>query len=412
MAIRFYAERPPAQLCFPGYKTNPLNGLNLAKNQMLVLDGEMCDVAARTTRGRINCDFREDELRSPFQRDAQRIGSSGLFFRLKDKTQVFPLPMDPTMRNRFTHSIDLANLAESAAIILRLNPFLARAGGLAHDVGHSPFGHAGEAVLDELRRRDLGLYHKHNLIGAYFLMEYYKNPINGERLGATHETIDAVACHLGETKEQEIIPYGALPGEREHPKSLNLAELLKGNVRRLEDYRIFFPSTLEGCLVRMFDRVTSVARDPEDAVQKGMMEWKQIPEIAKKVFSDEDGNVHASSIIKRLMRSIIENSWDPTHHTIYSIKIGDKESAAMNALYDFNMGRIYRHPRMIKEFLHFVPYIIHNLYLDYTLNTHDPQDLPMDQQVAIYRIAYMTDKEAMDEMKRIKENEFEIKPLV
>lgn len=407
MAVRLYRN---TQLTLPGFKPAPFHGLKTAREKLKALDGELCDVATRSTRGRLHNAFKEDVLRTPFERDAQRTAASILFQRLKDKTQAFPLPVDPSIRNRFTHTIEVARLARSMATILRLNPDLSEAGGLVHDLGHSPFGHAGEAVLNRIRQRELGLFHKHNIQGLILVDDLFRNEDTGEALDPTFETRDAGICHLGETSEKEIIPWGAFEGEA--PKEISLAQLKKGDVEVLEEHREFFPSTLEGCVVRFADRFSSVARDPEDAVRHGIITWKSIPGICQKTFKAKNGEVSASSIIKALVKSLILNSWDPTHHTIYSIRLGDQESNALNALYDFNMKNIYRHPRVIKEFLFFVPYIIETLYLNYTTDPDNPHKAIMAPQKAINHISYMTDNEAMDEMDRIKNTKFELKPIV
>ncbi len=404
MPVHRYCARPPIQLTLPGFKPNPMVGLKLTRDKLNILDGEMCDVATRHTRGRLHNILEEDYLRTPFERDVQRIRASELFFRTKDKTQVFPLPIDPAIRNRFTHSIEVAGLSESICQILRLNPDLAKAQGLTHDVGHSPFGHAGERILDAIRQKELKLYHKHNIFGLILIDDLYRSKDTGQPLDLTFETRDGMLCHLGETTEREIIPYGALPNEP--PKDPSLKELKRGNVRILEEHRVFFPATLEGGVTRFADRIAAVARDVEDAVRHEIIKWKDLPDLCQKVFADGHEHVHSSSIIKALVESLIYNSWNPTHHTIYSLKFGDREADALNKLYDFNSERIYHHPDVRDKFLYFVPYIMHNLYLDYTL------DRGMSVQEAINAIAYLTDREAIAGIERIKKSKFELKPIV
>lgn len=411
MTVHLYRQMP-VQLEIPGFGMNAarMSGLNLGPEKQRYLDGELCDVAVRETRGRLHGKLQEDELRTPFERDTQRISTSEIFQRTIGKTQVFPLPMDPTVRNRMTHAMEVARISRSIAIFLRLNPDLAEAIGYAHDVGHSPFGHAGEAVLDRIRQRMLGLYHKHNIQGLITIDDLYRNRDSGEPIDATFETRDGIVCHLGETSESEIIPWGAYKGEE--PKSLDLAVLKRGDIKVLEEHRISFPSTLEGCVVRLSDRISSVARDPEDAVKHGIISWSDLPELCQKVFRNHDGQLNASSIIKTLVRSVILNSWDPTHHTIYSIRVGDRESRALNELYAFNFDKIYRHPTVTANFLYFVPYIVEILYLDYTISDDNPLHRKMSPQEAIDHISYMTDREAITEMERVKKTKFKLDPIV
>lgn len=408
--VKAYNPRPPQQLSLPGIpapRGHYPRGLALARERAMFLDDTMCDVATRRTRGRLHGSVEEDELRTAFERDWQRAASSELFLRERNKTQVFPLAIDPAVRNRLSHSFEVANLSECLAAYLRLNPDLARAIGLAHDVGHSPFGHAGEKVLDAIRQRELGLFHKHNIFSLTLIDEIFRKADTGEYLDLTFETRDGIICHLGETSEQEIIPWGALPAEP--PKDLSLAGLKKGDVERLEDHRVFYPSTLEGAVVRFADRISSVARDPEDAVKHNIIQWQDLPDLSRKVFAGKDGQVNASTIIKTLVQSLVENSWNETHQTIYSIKLGDIESQALNELYAFNFDRIYRHARVTDEFLSFAPFVVHTLFLNLTL---EQQGETLSAQEAINRIAYMTDREAMSEIEKIKRSKFELRPIV
>ena len=426
--LSFYGTRPHEQLSFKGFerqpavheqldlpglmKSRPLRGLLLTEEKEELLKNQVCSAATITTRGRLHGVVTEDVLRTPFERDIQRIRSSELLERLSHKTQCFPLPIDPNVRNRYTHSNENGGLSHDIARIVRLNPYLAQAGGLVHDVGHSPFGHAGEDTLDAIRRENFGLFHKHNIFGLILVDDIYRKRKTGkpddpgEPLDLTFETRDALVCHLGEIQENKLTPYGAL--DCEPPKELDLASLKRGDVEKLELDRRFYPSTYEGCFVRFADRIISVSRDPEDAVKHGIISWDDIPQICKDVFKRPDGKVDASSIIKTLVWSLIANSWDETHMTVKVIRFGDREFEAMKALYDFNYERIYRHPRVIKEFLYFVEPIIRNLYLDYTLD----REHPILPQEAIDKIAYMTDREAMAEMNRIKSSKLEIRPII
>src|SRR5436309_14514808 len=169
----------------------------------------------------------EDEcrLRPPFQRDRDRILHSKAFRRLKGKTQVFIDPAGDHYRTRMTHTLETTGIARVVARALRLNEDLAEAIGLGHDMGHPPFGHAGEGALDELLR-DRGGF-RHNEQSAHI----------AEGLNLTREVIDGILTHTG-------------PRE---------------------------PQTLEGKVVRVVDRVAYINHDIDDAIRHGILEEGDLP---------------------------------------------------------------------------------------------------------------------------------------
>src|SRR6516164_8975139 len=148
-------------------------------------------VRSYETRGRVEP---EDEcsLRTPFQRDRDRILHSKPFRRLKGKTQVFIDPAGDHYRTRMTHTLETTSIARVVARALRLNEDLAEAIGLGHDMGHPPFGHAGEAALDELLRDQGGF--RHNEQSARI----------AEQLNLTREVIDGILTHTGQHTPQTL----------------------------------------------------------------------------------------------------------------------------------------------------------------------------------------------------------------
>src|SRR5437899_5578529 len=182
-------------------------------------DGWLSPLAVRSyeTRGRLR-DEDECGIRTPFQRDRDRVLHSKPFRRLKGKTQVFIDPAGDHYRTRMTHTLETTGIARVVARALRLNEDLAEAIGLGHDTGHPPFGHAGEAALDELV--DGGF--RHNEQSARI----------ATRLNLTHEVVDGILTHTG-------------PRE---------------------------PQTLEGKIVRVVDRVAYINHDIDDAIRYGLLE--------------------------------------------------------------------------------------------------------------------------------------------
>jgi len=189
-------------------------------------DGWLSPLAVRSyeTRGRER-DEEPCSVRTPFQRDRDRIVHSKPFRRLKGKTQVFIDPQGDHYRTRMTHTLETTAISRVVARELRLNEDLTEAIGLGHDTGHPPFGHAGEAALDELLR-DRGGF-RHNEQSARI----------AEELNLTREVSDGILTHTG-------------PQE---------------------------PTTLEGKIVRVVDRVAYINHDIDDAIRYGILEDADLP---------------------------------------------------------------------------------------------------------------------------------------
>ena len=183
-------------------------------------------VRSYETRGRLEPED-ESDVRTPFQRDRDRIVHSKPFRRLKGKTQVFIDPAGDHYRTRMTHTLETTGIARVVARALRLNEDLVEAIGLGHDTGHTPFGHAGEEALDEALRERFGGRFRHNEQSLRI----------AERLNLTYEVRDGILTHTG---EQE-------------------------------------PETLEGKIVRIVDRVAYINHDIDDAIRYGLLEQGDLP---------------------------------------------------------------------------------------------------------------------------------------
>src|SRR5919197_1208021 len=190
-------------------------------------------VRSYETRGRLQPEA-ECRLRTPFQRDRDRIVHSKAFRRLKHKTQVFIDPSGDHYRTRLTHTLETTGISRGVARALRLNEDLTEAIGLGHDLGHPAFGHAGEEALDEALRERFGLGSKHN---EHSLRVVDHLERDGRGLNLTAEVRDGILNHTG-------------PNE---------------------------PDTLEGKIVRLVDRVAYINHDIDDAVRAGVLEAAEIP---------------------------------------------------------------------------------------------------------------------------------------
>ena len=175
-----------------------------------------------------------DPLRTAFQRDRDRILHTTSFRRLKHKTQVFVAPAGDHYRTRLTHTLEVSALSRTVARALDLNEDLVEAIAMGHDLGHAPFGHAGEAALDELLRERHGRRFEHN-VQSLRVVDVLER--EGRGLNLTREVRDGILHHTG-------------PGR---------------------------PATLEGQIVRLMDRVAYVNHDIEDALRAGVLAPRTCP---------------------------------------------------------------------------------------------------------------------------------------
>jgi dGTPase len=245
-------------------------------------------VRSYETRGRA----REEEpcpLRTPFQRDRDRILHSKPFRRLKGKTQVFIDPAGDHYRTRMTHTLETTAIARGVARALRLNEDLVEAIGLGHDTGHPPFGHAGEEALDASLRTRFGRRFRHNEQSLRI----------AEGLNLTEEVRDGILTHTG-------------PRE---------------------------PATLEGKIVRIVDRVAYINHDIDDALRFGILERGDLPREELELLGET-----GSERIDRLVHDLVEES-ARAGDIVQSDEVGE----AMLSLRSFMFERVYLAPHSRAE---------------------------------------------------------------
>jgi dGTPase len=307
-------------------------------------DAWLSPLAVRSyeTRGR---GVEDDEcgLRTPFQRDRDRIVHSKSFRRLKHKTQVFIDPKGDHYRTRLTHTLETAGISRTVARALRLNEDLTEAIAVGHDLGHPPFGHTGEEVLDEVLFQRFGRRFRHNEQSLRVVDVLERD---GRGLNLTSEVLDGILHHTG-------------GGD---------------------------PATLEGKIVRLVDRVAYINHDIDDALRAGLISPGDLPREEIE-FLGERGSVR----IDRLVHDIVETSADAG-----DIVQSDEIGRAMLNLRAFMFERVYLGPAAQQQrdtatatvrriFAHLVEH---------------PEDLPegrpgeLSEQVTDY-IAGMTDRFAL-----------------
>jgi dGTPase len=240
-------------------------------------------VRSYETNGRLR-DEDDCRLRTPFQRDRDRILHSKPFRRLKGKTQVFIDPAGDHYRTRMTHTLETTAIARGVARALRLNEDLVEAIGLGHDMGHPPFGHAGEEALDQAVREHFGRRFRHNEHSLQI----------AESLNLTAEVRDGILTHTGERE----------------------------------------PATLEGKIVRIVDRVAYINHDIDDAVLFGILDPADLPQDEVALLGKR-----GSRRIDALVHDLVENS-ESAGDIVQSEEVGN----AMLALRAFMFEHVYLGP--------------------------------------------------------------------
>lgn len=240
---------------------------------------------SKNTRGRTR--FAEPcELRTEFQRDRDKIIHCNSFRRLKHKTQVFLSPQGDHYRTRLTHTLEVSQIARTISRSLRLNEDLTEAIALGHDLGHTPFGHAGEYVLNEIREGGF----RHN-IQSVRVVDHIENYANG--LNLTYEVKNGIACH-----------------------SDNIVDAC----------------TLEGRIVRISDKVAYINHDIEDAIRAGVLRESDLPYDSICILGRTK-----SERISTIIKSVVENSTD-------DIRMADEVQKAHNVLKRFMFDNVYTNP--------------------------------------------------------------------
>lgn len=284
-------------------------------------------------------------VRTDFQRDRDRIIHSKAFRRLKDKTQVFIAPARDHYRTRLTHTLEVAQIARTIAKALRLNEDLTEAIALGHDLGHTPFGHAGEDVLNEIHPGGFG--HNEQSLRIVDLLE------GGRGLNLTLEVRDGIVNHPGSSQ----------------------------------------PATLEGQVIKIADRIAYVNHDIDDAIRGGVITSADLPRSCTQVL----GTSH-SERISTMVRDIIENSWDKPQ-----VSLSPPVLEAMLEMRQFLFERVYigskakREEEKAKNMLR----QLYQYYLAHPkeLEADNPRGEALDRLVCDY-VAGMTDRFAIAQYER------------
>ena len=314
-----------------------------------------------------------DALRTAYQRDRDRVIHSKAFRRLKHKTQVFIAPKGDHYRTRLTHTMEVTQVARTIARALRLNEDLTEATALAHDLGHTPFGHAGEDAMAEI----LGHF-RHNEQSVR-VVEYLER--NGRGLNLAEQVKDGILRHSKVRADVSAKGWGVA-------------------------------STLEGQIVKLADSVAYLAHDIDDAIRAGVLTLDQIPREFRQAFGDTTGER-----IEALVSDIVDFNWRiaTDDGTTWQDAVGDGKAIGLspgtlelkNGLRDFMFKHVYTESAA-KEDVPKTKFVIHALFEHFCKHPHElpqeyqdnPRDEPQERRVADW-IAGMTDRYAVKTFEQI-----------
>ena len=261
-----------------------------------------------------------EDIRPPYFHDIDRIIYSLAYTRYINKTQVFSNTLNDNITRRSTHVQLVSKIARTIGRALRLNEDLIEAASLGHDIGHTPFGHAGEAILNRISLRVGEGYFNHN-IQSVRKLEFLEN--QGSGLNLTIQVIDAIMCHNGElelscykpilkTKEKVFQEYYATYEDKDANTSL-------------------IPMTLEGCVVRISDIISYLGRDIEDAIRLNLLKRSELPKDIMQITGFTN-----KKIVNYFINDIIKNSINKDY-----IAMSPEAFKCLSSLKKFNYEHIY-----------------------------------------------------------------------
>lgn len=268
----------------------------------------------------IRLSFIDDDFRTPFFRDIDKIIYSLSYIRYIDKTQVFSNNLNDMISKRMTHVQMVSKIARTIGRALNLNEDLIEAASLGHDLGHVPYGHAGEKILNEISLKYNEGFFNHNVQSVRTLMNI-ENQGYGNNI--TVQVLDSILCHNG-----ELLQGTYYPEKKTVEKFLMQYEESYKNEKILKEIH---PMTLEGCVVRVSDVIAYIGKDIEDAVRLGKISLSDIPIEISKVLG-----ITNSDIVNTIVIDIINNSLDKNY-----ICMSNTIFESLNRLISFNYENIY-----------------------------------------------------------------------
>ncbi|MCI5967606.1 MAG: HD domain-containing protein [Tenericutes bacterium] len=342
----------------------------------------------------------DNDIRPNFYHDIDRIIHSLSYTRYLDKTQVFSFKQNDHISKRIVHVQLVSKIARTIGRALNLNEDLIEAIALGHDIGHTPIGHTGEAILNDISLRETGTLFNHNIqsVRNYLVLEK-----KGFGSNLAIQTLDGIMCHNGEMLSNIYEPNPKTKEEflEEYEKCYTDKVILK-KIR---------PMTLEGCVVRISDIIGYIGRDIEDAINLGVLTREDVPTHIREVLGTTN-----KEIVNTIIIDIVTNSYNKPY-----IKLSNSVYKAIFDLKKFNYEHIYSKANT-KEELEFYRNGMNNLFNKYLdditnknydsdiykifLNTMDASyiDNTDSKRMVIDYIAGMTDDYFVKKIKEISVN--------
>ena len=313
--------------------------LNTVKDNLLERDNSLSEYATKNSEA-IRVREKKEDIRPAFFHDTDSIIYSNSYARYMDKTQVYSFKNHDHISKRMLHVQLVSKIARTIGRCLNLNEDLIEAMGLGHDIGHTPIGHVGEKILNDISLKELNIPFMHNLQSVRELLVLENQ---GKGLNLTIQTLDGIMCHNGEKLEKVYKPRKKTKEEffKDYEESCKSAKYASSIV----------PMTLEGCVVRVSDVIAYIGRDIEDAITLGKLKREDIPESIVKVLGNKN-----SEIINNIVLDIIKNSYGKNE-----ITFSDRVYEAVNELLKFNYAHVYKYANSEDE-LEYYKTSINKLY--------------------------------------------------
>lgn len=339
--------------------------LEKAKINMVSKEKELSPYACKSEQG---VWLKEDieDIRPIFYRDIDRIIHSSGYARYIDKTQVYSFIQNDHITRRVLHVQLVSKIARTIGRSLKLNEDLIEAIALGHDIGHTPFGHKGESLLNSICEKEKIGYFCHNAEGVRMLQ-------NIEGLNISLQTLDGILAHNGEI----------LINKYEHNSNKTREEFEKDlyNAFHEKDYsRKIIPITIEGSVVRLSDVIAYIGRDIEDAIMLDVVKREDIPEFPRKVIGD-----HNSKIVDTLIKDVIINSFDKPY-----LSFSDEVFNALMQLKDWAYEKIYNSEKANANYDRIEKYFVelYYFYLEKLKEVNPQEEIKKNTITSSERVLY------------------------
>ncbi len=338
----------------------------------------------------------DKDIRTPFFRDIDKIIYTLAYLRYMDKTQVFTFKNNDHVQKRMIHVQYVSKIARTIGRALNLNEDLIEAAALGHDLGHTPFGHLGESILNKISLELGEGYFNHNVNSVRMLtaVENY-----GKGVNISMQVLDAILCHNGEILSNHYAPV--------KKTKESFIKQYKDCYKYADASRKLCPMTLEGCVVRISDIIGYLGRDIEDASRMKLVNFKDIPEEITKVLGKNN-----SEIINTIVLDIIKNSLNKPY-----IELSEDIFNAIHKLKEFNYENIYKKSNSISDVTkvekmfrtvvnHYLDDLKNNntnslIYSSYLANMNEAYKKNTKERIVIDYVSGMTDDFFLAQYKNI-----------